>query len=92
MFYVYVLFSEGKDIYYKGITRDISDRLVRHNSGHEKYTRAACPWVLRCVIRKETRSEAMILERKLKNMNRSKLEKFIKKYRSSSQDNGFAMS
>jgi predicted GIY-YIG superfamily endonuclease len=56
--------------------------LKRHNNGLEKFSAPYAPWVIRCVIEKSTRSEAMILEKKLKNLNKKKLLKFIEKYSS----------
>jgi predicted GIY-YIG superfamily endonuclease len=41
------------------------------------------PWELILAIPKETKSNAMELERKLKNLNRKRLEEFIIKYKSS---------
>ncbi|CAG5082847.1 GIY-YIG nuclease family protein [Parvicella tangerina] len=80
MHYIYILFSETLDKYYKGQTNNIQNRLARHNAGYEKYTKNGTPWKLVCLIEKKSRSEAVILEKKLKNMNRDKLEAFIKKY------------
>jgi len=80
MFYVYVLFSQTAARYYIGQTEDLIDRLNRHNSGYEFSTSPYRPWLLVCVIEKKTRSEAVILERKLKNLNSEDLNKFIKKY------------
>ncbi|XOV69361.1 MAG: GIY-YIG nuclease family protein [Fluviicola sp.] len=36
--YSYILYSEKLNSFYKGATRDILDRLHRHNSGQETYT------------------------------------------------------
>src|SRR5215831_10133703 len=75
VFYVYIIYSEIYDKYYIGQTNDVADRLRRHNNGCEKFTSSYVPWILKCVIQKLTRSEAMSLERKLKNHNREKIEK-----------------
>ncbi|WP_414672810.1 GIY-YIG nuclease family protein [Lacibacter sp.] len=79
-FFVYILYSMTYDRFYVGQTQDINERLKRHNNGYEDATSPYIPWELRCCIEKENRSEAMILERKLKNMNREKLWLFISKY------------
>ena len=79
-FYVYIIYSESHDKYYIGQTNDIVDRIERHNNGSEKFTSLYLPWILKCSIKKISRSEAMILEKKLKNLNREKLLKFIAKY------------
>jgi putative endonuclease len=89
-FYVYILYSEPFDKFYIGQTNDFSDRLKRHNNGNEKFTSLYLPWIAKCVIEKTTRSEAMILEKKLKNLNRSKLVQFIEKYGIEGPRRGFA--
>ena len=89
-FHVYILYSELYDIYYIGQTGNLEQRIKRHNSGAEKYTSLYCPWVVKCSIEKRTRSEAVILENKLKNLNREKLIKFITKYYHSWAERGFA--
>ena len=80
-YYVYILYSESTDSYYKGQTSDIEDRLRRHNSGYEKATSNGIPWKLVWSTAKETRGEALQLERKLKNLSRERTIQFIKKYR-----------
>ena len=79
-YYVYILYSASHDKYYIGQTNDVGQRLKRHNNGLEKFTSPYSPWISKCVIEKTTRGEAMILEKKLKNLNRQKLQKFIEKY------------
>jgi putative endonuclease len=80
MNYTYILYSKSFDKYFIGQTNDVDSRLKRHNSGYVNYTKSYMPWELVLSIEKETRSEAMKLERKLKNLNREKLQKFIAKY------------
>ena len=79
-YYVYVLYSAEKDIFYRGQTNDIKDRLQRHNSGYVKSTSFGKPWKLIWFTEKESRSEALALEKKLKNLSRKKLILFMKKY------------
>jgi putative endonuclease len=80
MFYVYILYSELFDKYYIGQTNDVNARIVRHNSGLENYTSKYVPWVLVGFVSKSTRSEAVVLEKKLKNLSRARLLVFIEKY------------
>ena len=80
MFYVYVLYSELFDKYYIGQTKDVNARIVRHNSGLENYTSKYVPWLLVGFVSKSTRSEAVVLEKKLKNLSRARLLVFIEKY------------
>ena len=78
--YVYILYSESLDIFYKGQTYDLFDRIKRHNMKQEKATQNGVPWTLVWSTKKPTRSSAMILERKLKNLSRKRLIDFILKY------------
>jgi putative endonuclease len=79
-YFIYILYSESFDRFYIGQSQNVNERLGRHNKGYEAATSPFIPWELRCCIQKESRSEAMILERKLKNLNREKLLAFILKY------------
>jgi putative endonuclease len=84
-YWVYILYSESINLYYKGQTRDLENRLFRHNNGYEKSTKKGIPWRLVWRTELENRSAAMMLEKKLKNLSHYKLQEFIKKYNG---DNG----
>ena len=77
---VYILYSESLNVFYKGQTNDLSDRINRHNKGQEKATQYGVPWKLVWSATRSTRSSAIILERKLKNLSRKRLIDFILKY------------
>jgi len=79
-YYVYILYSKSLDVFYKGQTNDLSDRIHRHNLRQEKATLCGVPWVLIWCTKKQSRSEAVILERKLKNLSKKRLVEFIKKH------------
>ena len=66
--FVYILKSQKSDRYYIGQTQNVGERLTRHNSGLEKSTAPFLPWVLVWYTEKNDRSQAMALERKLKNL------------------------
>ena len=68
-FFVYLLESESNGNYYVGQTNNMDERMERHNSGREKYTSVHRPWRLVGKLEKSTRSEAVILERKLKQLS-----------------------
>jgi len=78
--YVYILYSDAFDKYYIGQTQDIADRLSRHNGGQVKSTKAYKPWILKFCLEKENRSEAMNLERKLKNLSKLRIIEFMERY------------
>ena len=67
-------------MYYKGQTGNLKDRIRRHNSGLEKATSKGKPWKLVWCTKKEDRLSAVCLERKLKNLTRERLERFILKH------------
>ena len=80
MYYVYILYSPKFDKFYIGQTNDMANRLERHNNGYETYTSKFIPWVLKGFVLKESRNEALILEKKLKNLSKLRLIQFIEKY------------
>lgn len=87
MYYVYVLESELNNSFYKGCTDNLERRLIEHNSGKEKSTKRYMPWKLIWYTAKNSRSEALVLEKKLKNItSKERMLLFIKKYSSSSPD------
>jgi len=79
-YHVYILYSRSQDRFYKGHTNNIADRIRRHNNGEEIATEWGRPWVLLWSNNKNNRSEAMKLEKKLKNLNRERTLLFSKKY------------
>jgi putative endonuclease len=76
-YFVYILESEVNGKYYIGQTEDLQERVKRHNSGKNKYTRLYIPWELRWWKKFNTRSEAVKEERKIK---RIKKREGIKRY------------
>jgi len=63
---VYILYSQKRSRYYVGQTSNIENRLKKHNLGNVKSTKYGIPWELVLQIEVETRSEAIILENKIK--------------------------
>ncbi len=78
---VYINYSKKFDKYYIGQTENFESRLHLHNSGLVNSTKPYLPWENVLLIEKQTRSEAMILEKKLKNLNRARIVAFINKYK-----------
>ncbi|MBS1506998.1 MAG: GIY-YIG nuclease family protein [Bacteroidetes bacterium] len=79
-YFVYILQSQVNNSFYKGSTNDLQRRLFEHNAGKEKSTRRYLPWKLVWFTSKPNRSEATILERKLKNLSVERTIEFINKY------------
>ena len=80
MYYVYILKSILHNKFYIGQTNNLHCRFKLHNSKKVKSTAPYCPWILIGHLSKDSRSASIILERKLKNLNREDLIKFIDKY------------
>ncbi|HCE55892.1 MAG TPA: excinuclease ABC subunit C [Lutibacter sp.] len=64
--FVYILFSDKSLRYYVGQTADIEKRLKKHNQGNVQSTKLGIPWKLVLKIEAANRSEALILEKKVK--------------------------
>jgi putative endonuclease len=62
VYYVYVLESESTGRFYVGQSRNVAERLRRHNSGSEKSTAPFRPWRRVLVIEKPSRSAAENVE------------------------------
>ncbi|ASS49673.1 MAG: hypothetical protein A3D31_01790 [Candidatus Fluviicola riflensis] len=77
---VYILHSPKYDKYYIGQTENFASRLQLHNAGLVQSTKPYISWEVTLTLSKPSRSEAMILEKKLKNLNRMRLLQFITKY------------
>lgn len=64
---VYILRSAKTGKFYCGHTGDLDDRLYRHNSGQSKSTVHGVPWNLVWFFETSDRSEAVLLENKIKS-------------------------
>ncbi|HCY75965.1 MAG TPA: excinuclease ABC subunit C [Ignavibacteriales bacterium] len=67
MFYVYILLSNKDNKRYIGMTSDIQRRIFEHNSGLVKSTRNRRPLDIVHYETFETKSEALLFEKKLKD-------------------------
>ena len=63
---VYIIQSHLDNSFYKGFSIDPYTRLEYHNRGESKYTSGKMPWKLVCLLSFDTKSEAIIKEKKLK--------------------------
>jgi putative endonuclease len=73
MYYTYILKSSINNFIYVGSTEDIENRLIRHNSGKVKSTKAYKPWKLMESRNFSTRSDAMKEELFLKTGQQKEL-------------------
>jgi len=79
-YYVYILQSQSNLSYYKGSTDDLSRRISEHNAGKNASTKRYMPWALVWFTVKQTKVEAVVLEKKLKNLSVERTLSFTKKY------------
>jgi putative endonuclease len=65
-FYVYVIYSDQSNLFYKGSTSDIEKRMFEHNNDLERYTARKGPWKLVVLERYDSKGAAPIREKALK--------------------------
>lgn len=79
-YYTYILISELNGKFYIGQTQDLDKRLLNHNAGYSKYTKKFIPWKIYVYKQVESRSDALKLEKNLKNLkSRNRILLFIEK-------------
>ena len=79
-FYTYILESESSGKLYIGQTANIDDRLYRHNNDKSRFTKGKGPWKIIFSKELDSRTEAILLENKLKGYkNREKVKNWIQK-------------
>ena len=74
MYYVYIIYSKEFDLYYKGFSENVVQRLFYHNENRSKYTSNKGPWVLVYSKAFGTKKEALVEELRLKKLNRKSIE------------------
>jgi putative endonuclease len=75
------LYSISFDKLYIGQTNNLSRRIKEHNEEKVNSTKPYVPYEIIWFTEKSSRKEAMLLERKLKNLKSNiRLKKFIEKY------------
>ena len=77
MYYVYVIYSKNFDIYYKGFSENVVQRLLYHNENRSKYTSNKGIWELVYSKAFGTKKEALVEELRLKKLNRRSIESLI---------------
>ena len=76
--FVYILYSESSNIYYKGFTENPDKRLWEHNNDLSRYTAGKGPWKIVYLENFPTKKEALIREKKLKRVNSEYLKWLIR--------------
>jgi len=78
MFYVYIIYSENFDKYYKGFTTNPQKRIAQHNAGESRYTSNFIPWKIVFLQVFSTKREALIREKKIKKYSKDQILQLIK--------------
>ncbi len=68
--FVYIIYSESKDVFYKGVSEHPYERLLAHNENKSQYTSHKGPWKLVHLEICPTKKDALIREKMLKRQNR----------------------
>lgn len=76
-YYVYILYSQSRDRYYVGYSRNHEERLIEHNLGATTSTRLGRPWTLVYTEEFEDKSSAIKCEAKIKKMKSRKYIEMI---------------
>jgi putative endonuclease len=78
MYYIYIIYSKDFDVYYKGFSENVAQRLLYHNENRSRYTSNKGIWGLVYSKAFETKKEALVEELRLKKLNRKSIELLIK--------------
>jgi len=76
--FVYIIYAEKFDKYYKGYTTNPENRLKQHNNKESRYTAYFTPWILMYLQKFDTKKEALIREKALKKFSKKSLINLIK--------------
>ncbi|MCB2221931.1 MAG: GIY-YIG nuclease family protein [Bacteroidetes bacterium] len=78
MYYFYIIYSTTLDHYYSGHTKNLHERIRKHNSNHKGFTGKANDWQLLYKEEFETKSAAYARERQIKSWkNRERMKQLI---------------
>ncbi len=80
MYYVYILFSQRLNIFYKGITQNPQKRLFEHNNDLSRFTAGKGPWDLVYLEEVNSKKDALLREKAIKKLNRRSILLLIQKY------------
>jgi putative endonuclease len=81
MLYVYILQSIEFKRLYIGHSAIVDNRILRHNQGRSKATKPYIPYRTIAVIPRESRSDAIALEKHLKRLkNQQSLKRYLNRH------------
>jgi putative endonuclease len=77
MYFVYIIYSDKSEIYYRGYSENPTRRLEQHNNNESRYTSNKGPWELVYLESKETKKDALIREKALKKYSKQQIRELI---------------
>ncbi|MFH0887809.1 MAG: GIY-YIG nuclease family protein [Planctomycetota bacterium] len=77
VYYVYILKSLKDNSFYIGQTRNLEERLQRHNTGRSRFTRDKNPWIIVYSEKFPTQQEALKKETEIKNKKSRKYIEYL---------------
>ena len=76
--FVYILHSSTIDKYYVGYSENPENRLIFHNSEtNQIWTKRGKPWILKKIIPFDSKTQALKVERKIKQLKSRKINENI---------------
>ena len=72
MYFFYIIKSESDGSFYVGQSKNVQERILRHNNGHSKSTKGKIPWQLVYYESYKTRAEAVRRELAIKKQKSHK--------------------
>jgi putative endonuclease len=76
--FVYIIYSDRYDVYYKGESDDTHSRLDAHNKDLSEYTKEKGPWRLVYIEECCDRKTALRREKQIKKLNRRSIDKLLR--------------
>jgi putative endonuclease len=77
MYYVYIIYSEKHDKYYRGFSENPWRRLWYHNAGKSYYTSKYVPWKIVFIQSFDTKSDVLKREKSLKKYSKKQIRELI---------------
>ena len=75
--FVYIIYSEVGDCYYRGYSQNPKKRLQQHNNQESKFTSKFSDWRLVYVEKLVTKRDALIREKGLKKYSKAQIKELI---------------
>ena len=77
-YFVYILFSEELNVYYKGFSTDVEKRLENHLKNENKFTSKVRDWKIVYIKEFPDKRSALQEEKRIKKLNRNSIEILIR--------------